>query len=105
MLRGLRDPLLAARLSYFALNPLSYEAFREGDGRRSPDAPISDVPVDAADPLVLSKRFPTWGFRRKFGKGRLYREWEALAADLARRAPGARVLVFPCAPLQLIEIV
>jgi nickel-dependent lactate racemase len=105
MLRGIRHPLLAARLSYFSLNPLSYDAFRAGDGRRAPDAPIPDVPAGEADPLVLSKRFPTWGFRRKFGKGRLYREWDALAADLARRAPGARVLVFPCAPLQLIEIV
>jgi len=53
---------------------------------------------------VLSKRFPTWGFRRKFGKGRLYREWDDLAAALGARTPNARVLAFPCAPLPLVEL-
>ena len=105
MLRGARHPLLAARLSYFSLNPLSYEAFQCADGRLAADAPIADVAPDAADPLVLSRRFPSWGFRRKFKRGQLYREWDALAAALAQRAPGAKVLVFPCAPLQLVEIV
>ena len=104
MLRGARSPVLAARLSYFALNPQSYAVFRAGDGRLAPDAPIPEVDATAADPLVLSKRFPTWGFQRKFGKGRLYREWDDLATALAERAPGARVLVFPCAPLQLVEL-
>jgi nickel-dependent lactate racemase len=105
MLRGARHPLLAARLSYFALNPLSWSAFQAGDARRPPDAAIPEVDPARADPLVLSKRFPTWGFRRKFAKGRLYREWDGLAAALARRTPNALVLVFPCAPLQLVEIV
>jgi len=102
--RGARHPLLAARLSYFALNPLAWDAFRAGDGRLPPDAPIPEPDPAEADPLVLSRRFPTWGFRRKFARGRLYREWDALAGDLGRRLPGARVLVFPCAPLQLVEL-
>ena len=104
MLRGARHPVLAARLSYFALNPLSYDAFQAGDGRLAPDAAIPETDAARADPLVLSKRFPTWGFRRKFRKGRLYREWDALAAALGERTPGAHVLVFPCAPLQLVEL-
>jgi hypothetical protein len=104
LLRSVRHPLLAARLSYFSLNPLAWSAFQARDGRLPAEGPQPDVDPASADPLVLSKRFPTWGFRRKFGKGRLYREWDALAAALAKRAPGARVLVFPCAPLQLVEL-
>ncbi|MBW2315960.1 MAG: DUF2088 domain-containing protein [Deltaproteobacteria bacterium] len=104
MLRGARHPVLAARLSYFALNPQSYAAFEAGDGQLAADASIPEVDASQAEPLVLSKRFPTWGFRRKFGKGRLYREWDDLAAALGARTPNARVLVFPCAPLQLVEL-
>ncbi|HKJ24590.1 MAG TPA: lactate racemase domain-containing protein [Myxococcota bacterium] len=105
MLRGARHPRLAARLSYFSLNPLAWSAFQAGDGQLPPDGDLPDTDPAEADPLVLSRRFPAWGFRRKFGGGRLYREWDALAAALAERVPNARVLVFPCAPLQLVELV
>jgi hypothetical protein len=102
--RGLRHPLLAARLSYFALTPLSYEAFRAAEGRLPLEAEAAPGGGDDADPLVWSRRFPAWGFRRRFRGGRLYREWDALSATLARRFPSARVLVFPCAPLQLVDV-
>jgi hypothetical protein len=60
--------------------------------------------VDDAEPLVLSTHFPSWGFRRRYPRGRLFRDWPSLRDVLARRFPRGRALVFPCAPLQLVEI-
>jgi len=100
---ALPNPELMARTCYFALNPLAYETFR----RRAPqeDIPAAD---DGPPPalLVLSPNMPRWGLRHKYRHGRLYRQWDALKEDLVRRhGREARALVFPCAPLQLLEVV
>jgi nickel-dependent lactate racemase len=101
---GLRSPELAARLSYFTLNPLSYAAFLAGEGRLALDAASAPAPRDGAEPLVYSQRFPSWGFRRRYPRGQLFRDWPALCEVLARRFPNGHALVFPCAPLQLVEV-
>ena len=98
------SPLLAARLSYFSLNDLSYGGFCASEGAWSADRAVPQAGEDAADPLVWSEAFPTWGFRRKYRNGRLYRDWDALAEVLGRRFEPSCALVFPCAPLQLLEI-
>ena len=103
IVRAMPSPELVARTCYFALNPLAYETFR----RREPH---EDLPPGDGDPppalLVLSPHMPRWGFRRKYRHGRLYRQWDALRHDLVRRhGPEGRALVFPCAPLQLLEVV
>jgi hypothetical protein len=98
-------PQLLARSTYFALNHLSYAAFGEGDGRRELDEPIPAVPEEHAGPWVLSPRMPTWGFRRRYPRGLLFRDWGTLRSALEHRFAGRReprVLVFPCAPLQRI---
>jgi nickel-dependent lactate racemase len=100
---ALPSPLLAARLTYFTLNPLSYAAFEGADGARA-DAPGAAGPGGAGEPLVFSRAFPGWGLRRKFPGGRLFRDWDALARVLAERHPRGRALVFPCAPIQLVEL-
>jgi hypothetical protein len=61
-------------------------------------------PDDRAEPLLFSRRFPAWGFRRRYPAGRLFRDWEDLRGVLARRFPNGHAVVFPCAPLQLVEI-
>jgi hypothetical protein len=101
---GLRSPELAARLTYFTLNPLAYATFLAREGRRRHGEGAGARDREEAEPLVLSERFPLWGFRRRYPRGRLFREWAALAEVLARRFPNGRALVFPCAPLQLVEI-
>ena len=65
---------------------------------------MEDQRLDRAEPLVWSEHFPRWGFRRKYRHGGLYRDWDALADALERRFPPGCALVFPCAPLQLLEI-
>ena len=100
---ALPNPLLAARLTYFTLNPLSWAAFAAADGARV-DSGEEAGAATAADPLVFSRGFPSWGLRRKFPNGRLFRDWDALVRVLAERHPRGRALVFPCAPLQLVEL-
>ena len=98
------SPLLAARLSYFTLNYLSYAGFSATEGTWSVERPVEQAGEEAAEPLVFSEHFPTWGFKRKYPRGRLYRDWDALAFLLQRRFEPGCALVFPCAPLQLLEI-
>lgn len=104
LIRSSGRPLLAARLTYFTLNPLSYEAFSKGEGRLALDTGPASGPSDRADPLLFSERFPAWGFRRRYRHGRLFRDWEDLRAELASRFPSGHAVVLPCAPLQLVEI-
>jgi nickel-dependent lactate racemase len=101
--RAAPSPLLAARLTYFTLNPLSYAAFAadEAPGEVAASAAADDL---AGEPLVFSHAFPEWGLRSRFPRGRLFRDWNALAGVLARRHPRGRALVFPCAPIQLVEL-
>ena len=102
--RGIRAPELAARLSYFSLNHLSYAAFTAGEGQLAPELAAATERASAASPLVWSPRFPGWGFRRKYRRGRLFREWSELRGALDARFERGEVLVLPCAPLQLLEI-
>jgi lactate racemase len=106
-LRGMctaaRKPILTARFCYFSLNHLKYRDFAGSDGRRSPDQQPCAADGSSANPLVFSRRFPAWALSRKYRHAALYRDWDALAAVLASRFSRARVLVFPCAPLQLVE--
>ena len=108
---ALTKPLLAARLGYFTLNYLSWQDFERGAGDSQSVREHAWRDEANADPLVLSNAFPEWGFQRKYPRGRLYRRWDELAAALERRFPGEpsgrprRALVFPCAPLQLLQII
>jgi hypothetical protein len=102
--RAVHSPLLAARLTYFTLNPLSYGAFAAGDGRLARDAGPAPQASPGAEPLLFSPRFPAWGFRRRYRRGRLFRDWDELCAELDRRFHAGHAVVFPCAPLQLVEI-
>ncbi len=106
-LRGLAvaapSPVLAARFSYFSLNHLGWSAFLAGEaGRRSGEGEYA-AGSGADGPWVWSRRFPAWGFRRRYRGGRLFREWSALGDALALRSPVGEVVVLPCAPLQILE--
>jgi hypothetical protein len=98
-------PMLAARFCYFSMNHLSYDSFRKRAARLSDSADVATDGGDQADPLVLSANIPAWGFRRKYPHGQLYRDWKPLVEAIARRFQRPRVLVFPCAPMQLIEVI
>jgi hypothetical protein len=102
MAQALPTPLLAARVCYFHLNALAWDDFVSGEGRLAVDAP--PVAPPDAKLLVWSDHFPAWGFRRRYRRGALYRDWPGLRDALAQRAPAGELLAFPCAPLQLLEI-
>ena len=80
--------------------------FSASEGTYSSDHPVDQAGEQGAEPLVWSEHFPTWGFKRKYAGGRLYRDWDELVGVLQRRSGGqpSCALVFPCAPLQLLEI-
>ena len=101
---GIRKPVLAARTCYFASNHLSYAAFQKSTAASAhDDSPPRNAP-EKIHPLVFSKRFPQWGFRRRYANGRLCRQWAELCGLLDRRGGTGTALVFPCAPLQLVEL-
>jgi len=106
-LRGLAvaapAPALAARFSYFTLNHLPWDAFVAGEGTRPPAYHSDSEGRAEGDLLVWSERFPAWGFRRRYPRGRLCRQWETVREALARRCPDGEAVVLPCAPLQILE--
>jgi len=97
------QPRLAARLCYFSLNHLSFSDFLRNDGRIGRSKPGAGSDKANANPLVFSPHFPEWALHRKYPRAALFRDWSVLAETLEKRLGSARVLVFPCAPLQLVE--
>jgi hypothetical protein len=94
---------LLARTCYFSLNHLAHAKFTA----RTPRLATAGAPIpspEVADPLAYSRNFPAGGFARKYPKGCLFREWEDLCGALARTQATGVVLVFPCAPLQLVDV-
>ena len=103
MCTAIRKPILTARFCYFSLNHLKWRDFVDGDGRRSPELKAGAADNPSSNPLIFSQRFPAWALSRKYRHAALYRDWNLLASALGGRFRRARVLVFPCAPLQLVE--
>lgn len=91
---------LMARTCYFTLNPLAWSAFTAPAAAGA----ARGLPAANTEPLVYSRRFPAGGFARKYRRGALFDSWDELRNALARRHGSATALVFPCAPLQLIEM-
>jgi nickel-dependent lactate racemase len=104
MVTAIRSPILAARFCYFTMNGLPYETFKKRTADLGPESEARPTEHGEGNPLVWSPTIPRWGFRRKHPHGRLYREWAPLVAEVGRRFKKPRVLVFPCAPMQLVEV-
>lgn len=101
---ALRNPLLTARLCYFTINHQSYDEFLEE--KRNPES-IRPVSNRDATFMLYSKNFPDWGFRNRYPKGRLYRDWEELIQTLSESeqfGESPEVLVLPCSPLQFLKV-
>ena len=105
MLVAIRRPMLTARFCYFSLNHLSYDSFQKRLAQQNNSATTHADSHRLADPLVVSGNMPAWGFRRKYPRGQLYRDWNGLLEAVRGRFARPRVLVFPCGPMQLVEIV
>ena len=105
MKKAIKNPLLAARLCYFSLNNLSYATFKENEGRLPHDREGSNRNIRDVNFLVCSRNFPKWGFARRYPKGKLYRDWKSLIEELSPILPESpNVLIFPCAPLQILNV-
>lgn len=103
---AIKSPLLMARLCYFSLNNLSFTEFNRSY-RKIKTSNTSRSSIDSKSDLsVYSPNFPSWGFARRYPKGQLYDNWEMLTDELSQRLPdSSNVLLFPCAPLQIVKIV
>ena len=103
LIQTIARPKLAARLCYFSLNALSYERFQEHQGKLNPNLDTSIV--QNPELMLYSPRFPAWGFTRRFPKGCLFRQWSDIPEMIERHCVAPpNILVFPCAPLQIVEI-
>jgi hypothetical protein len=94
---------LLARTCYFSLNQLSHARFA-AQAPRLAAAGAQMAPAEHANPLAFSREFPAWGFAKKYPHGRLFSDWNGLRYVLARTNPPGVILVFPCAPLQWLDL-
>jgi len=106
MVYAVRSPKLVARLCYYSWNNLSYSVYKGKEGRLPPDVKIKikrDEKVKMM--LVFSTKFPSWGFAKRYPEGLLYRDWSDLSKELSKRfSKPPKILLFPCAPLQILSI-
>lgn len=103
MITALKHPLLAIRLSYFTLNNLSYKDY----DRYKKDIIAKYIAFNRSTPdlYVYSENFPDWGFYRRYPKGKLFHDWNNLIQALEKKIDDKpNVLIFPCSPLQVIEL-
>ncbi|MCG3181458.1 MAG: hypothetical protein BIFFINMI_03854 [Phycisphaerae bacterium] len=96
-------PRRTARFLQLMLNAKGFDPDRVPRRDRPPVRPLPMCAAGQADMLAWSPGCPAEFFARRFRRGRLYRHWEDLSADLARRMPGGRALVLPCQPVQVID--
>lgn len=94
-----------ARLGYYSLSHIPYNIFQKKD-RETKDIDIVRYnPQCLPDPMVFSKNFPSKYFKQKYTRGFLYRDWSDLLNDLDKNIRRGRVIILPCAPLQVIELI
>jgi nickel-dependent lactate racemase len=55
--------------------------------------------------IMLSEGFPPSDFYGRYEGGALFSSWEGLVGELRRVCPVAKVVVLPCAPMQLPRVV
>lgn len=105
MKSAIKTPLLAARLLYFSLNHLSYS---DGKAAEVFHPGVDNVKMKTKihpKLLVFSPYFPARGFFNKYPIGCLFRNWSKLQASLLNKfTTPPNVLLFPCAPIQLLDI-
>jgi lactate racemase len=103
MLATFKNPRLAFKLSYFTLNNYSYRNYERY--KKEMIAGYTGSISSFTSLYVFSENFPDWGFCHRYPKARLFHNWQDLIQTLANRyADKANVLLFPCSPLQMVNI-
>jgi nickel-dependent lactate racemase len=101
ILKNIKRPALIARYCYFAFNNMhysKYEKYKKWLNKKKLCLPKKQ------ELYVYSPNFPYWGLRTRYPDAVLYNNWNELTAKLQEQYPGkAKVLIFPCTPLQLIS--
>ncbi len=92
-------PVLFLRYTYFFLNPLPYSQFR----KEQKEVKNELTPNKDDDFIIFSENFPASGLIKKYPKAKLLKSYSEMEQYFEKIAP-RKVIVFPCAPIQLIEI-
>jgi len=72
---------------------------------RSAVDPPTPVEIRSTEQMIMvSEHFPPTDFRRVYPDGVLFASWESAVATLQHVCPRGRVVVLPCAPIQLPEV-
>jgi len=93
-------PHLFLRYSYFFFNVLAYSKHKEK--RRIDDRDL--IPDEKSKLIIFSKNFPSSGLIQKYPNARLIRELNSLELFLSNHIQHKKILVFPCAPLQILNV-
>lgn len=101
ILKTIKNPALTARYCYFAFNNMHYSKYDQYKKKLSKKKIYSDKEQGL---YVFSSNFPYWGLKNRYPHAVLYRNWDEMIDKLKQKYPAkAKILLFPCTPIQLIE--
>ena len=101
VVRLFHKPYLFVRYTYFYFNMLSYNNFTVSKKRE-----LKNLSPDEKSNLILfSRNFPPSNLLKKYPGAKLLRNKEELESYLEVYAQNKKIIVFPCAPIQLINLV
>ena len=93
-------PFLLLRYSYFFFNALPFDQL----SRKNKNSTENLHPDEKSKLIIFSKDFPKSGLIKKYPKAKLLIELVELEQFLKKNARNKKIIVFPCAPIQLFDI-
>jgi nickel-dependent lactate racemase len=106
MKRAIKRPNLIFRLFCLSLNNMSYSSYLASPAVRNNDTETPNQPTKNGNLFLFSPRYPAHAFSKRYPSGLLFREWQELFKALSTRVrPSPNVLLFPCAPLQILNVI
>lgn len=98
-IRILVHPALLARFTYFFLNSMKYRRYRPIRLEKDPLPKPSETDMM----IVFSEKIPLKRLTRKYPDARLIRSKGQLESYLSEVAKPRRIIVLPCAPMQIMQ--
>jgi nickel-dependent lactate racemase len=100
ILKLVLKPYLFLRYTYYFINALPFNQFH----KKHENLNINLKPDENTKLIIFSKNFPPSGLIKKYPKARLICDLNELEQFSIKYIQKKRIIIFPCAPIQLIEL-